>query len=80
MEEPDEEWVADYLRLEFGEDPADPLSVKASDIVHLGEFLIEGVVTDYFMFPHDGEPLWVTIETIDGRDCAGTTTRPPPEC
>ncbi|NIB41475.1 hypothetical protein HBA55_17870 [Pseudomaricurvus alkylphenolicus] len=79
MEETDEEWVADYLRLEYGEDIQDPDSVKASDIKHIGEFVINGVVTDYFSYPHSGEPSWAIIETIDDKDCVSITSNPPPE-
>jgi hypothetical protein len=79
MSESDEEWIADYLRLEFGEDVSDPKSVKASDIKHIGNFIINGIVTEYFSYPHSGDPSWVMIETIDERDCVATTNRPPPE-
>lgn len=79
MEETDEEWIADYLRLEYGEDESDPDALKAKDIQHLGNFIINGVPTDYFAFPQSEEPyMWAIIERIDGRDCAGMTSAPPP--
>ena len=79
MDETDEEWIADYLRLEYGEEESDPESVKAKDIKHIGHFIVNGIPTDYFTFPQSGEPyMWATIETIDSRDCAGMTSTPPP--
>lgn len=80
MDETDEEWVADYLRLEYGEDEHDPDAVKAEDIKHIGHFIINGVSTDYFTYPQSGDPyMWVIIETIDERDCVSMTSNPPPE-
>lgn len=79
MDETDEEWVADYLRLEYGEDINEPYSIKASDITHIGEFVIDGVVTDYFSYPQSGAPImWAIIQIIDDRDCVGMTSNPPP--
>ena len=79
MEETSQEWIADYLRLEFGEDKSNSESVKAEDIKHLGNFIINGISTDYFTYPQSGEAyMWATIETLDGRDCAGMTSAPPP--
>ncbi|MBW0145870.1 hypothetical protein [Marinobacter arenosus] len=79
MDETNEEWIADYLRLEYGEDTDDPDSVKAEDIKHIGHFIIDGVPTDYFTYPQSGTPyMWAIIETIDGRDCVSMTSVPPP--
>ncbi len=78
MKETDEEWLADYLRLEYGEDVNDPDSVKASDLKYIGEFVIDGIVTEYWSYPTSGEPMWAIIQIIDDRDCASMTNIPPP--
>lgn len=78
MKESDEEWLADYLRLEYGEDINDAESIKASDLIYVGHFVIDGVATDYWSYPTSGEPSWAIIEKIDDRDCASMTSNPPP--
>ena len=79
MNETDEEWIADYLRLEYGESIDDIDSIKAHDIKHIGHFIVNGIPTDYFTYPQSGSSyMWATIETIEERDCAGITSTPPP--
>ena len=78
MEESEEEWLADYLRLEYGEDKNDPKSIKSSDLKYIGEFIINGVITEYWSYPTSGEPMWATIEIIDDKDYASMTSVPPP--
>ncbi|WP_415894379.1 hypothetical protein ACMXYN_08440 [Neptuniibacter sp. PT8_73] len=80
MEETDKQWIADYLRLEFGEDESDPDSVKAEEIKHIGHFIINGTPTDYFTFPQSGDSyMWAIIEKTEVGNCAGMTSTPPPE-
>jgi len=79
MYETDEEWIANFIRVEYGQDIKTATSVKASDIKLLGEFIINDVVTDYFSYPHTGEPSWIIIEVIDDKeDCISITNTPPP--
>ena len=79
MEESDEERLADYLRLEYGEDKNDPKSIKASDLKYIGKFVIDGTITEYWSYPTSCAPMWATIEIIDDKDCASTTSVPPPK-
>ena len=53
--------IAVYLRLEFGESARDKASVKAKDLVFEGEFLIDGVPTQFWRYP-SSTPSWATVE------------------
>jgi len=79
MEETDEEWLADYLRLEYGEDESDPDSIKASDLTYVGEFVVDGVPTKYWSYPTSKEPGWVTIEEHGEQRSANMTSTAPPK-
>jgi len=73
-----EEWVAHYLRLEYGEDVSDPDSLKASDLTYLGRFNVNGQPTDYWQYPtSDNTPAYATM-THDERGTALSMTDEPP--
>ena len=78
MEKTEEEWLADYLRLEYREHNHNPKSIKASDLKYIGKFVINGITTKYWSYPCSGEPMYATVEVIDDKDCAGMTSMPPP--
>ena len=80
MSNTDEEWLADYLRLEYGEKETDPDSLKSSDLTFVGEFVVNGVTTRYWSYPTCGDPMWAIIEEYEEGRCAGITDKAPPEC
>lgn len=79
MKEIDEEWLADYLRLEYGEDENDPDSVKAEHLVYEGQYLIKGIKTKYWKYPTSDGFSWVVIEEYENSRCANFSETPPPE-
>jgi len=75
-----QEWLAEYLRLEYGENKDDPDSIKSTDLKYIGEFVVNDVVTKYWSYPtSSGQPMWVTIEMLENGECAGMTDEAPPE-
>jgi hypothetical protein len=73
-----EEWVAEYLRLEYGEDATDPASLKASDLTYLGRFEVKGYVTDYWQYPtSDNIPAYATMTLHNGTTALSMTDEPP---
>lgn len=76
--ETDEQWLAEYLRLEYGESRFSPFSIKARHLEFLGEFIIDDVKTKYCSYPHTGEPSWVTIQELGAQRAADITDVPPP--
>jgi hypothetical protein len=72
-----EEWVADYLRLEYGEDADDPSSLKASDLKYLGRFDVNGSPTDYWEYPTSGKPAYATITMRADGEALSMTDDPP---
>jgi hypothetical protein len=69
--------LAAYLRLEFGESWY-PRSVKAYHLKFVGEYMIDGVTTQYWSFPTSAEPMWATVERFDNSYSLGMTSDPPP--
>lgn len=78
MEDTYEEWLARYLRLEYGEDENDPQSLKASDLSYVGEFVIDGVPTKFWSYPTSGGPMWGIIEEHGEQKLACLTSTGPP--
>lgn len=73
-----EERVAHYLRLEYGEDAADPDSLQASDLTYLGQFEVNGYPTDYWRYPtSDNSPAYATMTLRDGTTELSMTDDPP---
>lgn len=72
-----EEWVAEYLRLEYGEDADDPDSLQASDLNYLGRFHVDGHPTDYWQYPTSDEPAYATMTMHDGSMALSMTDEPP---
>jgi hypothetical protein len=73
-----EEWVANYLRLEYGEDATDPDSLQASDLSYLGRFEVNGCPTDYWQYPtSDKTPAYATMTMRDGTTELSMTDEPP---
>lgn len=71
--------LARYLRLEFGESPRSTKSVKASNLEFVGEFVVDGVPTQYWSFPNSAPPrVWAIVERFDDHIGLATTTRRPP--
>ncbi len=70
--------IAEYLRLEFGESAR--TGVKAGQLKFEGEYLIDGVPTQYWRYPTSNptKPGWATVERFDGTYSLGMTTIPPP--
>lgn len=74
--------IARYLRLEYGESARDKGSVKARDLAFEGEFVIDGVPTQFWRYPTSNpkKPSWATVERFDDSYCLGMTgDRPPKE-
>ena len=61
-QEGDIEWVLEYLHLEYGEKAGDENALKASDLVYVGEYVIDGIPCQYWSYPTSDEPMWVIIE------------------
>lgn len=72
------DWLADYLRLEYGENENDPDAIKASDLKYIGEYIVNGVLTKYWSYPTSVGSMWVTVECLENGECAGMTDEPPP--
>jgi hypothetical protein len=77
--ETDEEWLAEYLRLEYGESWFSFSSLKARHLKYLGEHTMDGIPTKYWSYPTSDGHSWVTIQEFGGENrCASTTEVPPP--
>ena len=72
-----EEWVAEYLRLEYGEDAEDPDSLQASDLTYLGRFNVDGYPTDYWQYQTSDQPAYATMTMRDGTATLSMTDDPP---
>lgn len=73
-----EERVAEYLRLEYGEDAEDPDSLQTSDLTYLGRFNVDGNLTDYWQYPTSGKPTYATLTMQeDGATSLSMTDEPP---
>jgi glucan phosphoethanolaminetransferase (alkaline phosphatase superfamily) len=72
-----EEWLAAYLRLEYGEDTADSASIKASDLTYLGCFGQDGRSVHYWQYPTSGKPAYVTVIMGESGDEASMTDELP---
>ncbi|SMC29926.1 hypothetical protein SAMN02745857_04269 [Andreprevotia lacus DSM 23236] len=57
--------IVDYVRQEFGEDPADPASLQPEQVAYRGEFDLDGVPTHYWQV---GRNVWATVAPY-GDDC-----------
>ena len=68
-----------YLHLEYGEEAGEEDALKASDLVYVGEYVIDGIPCKYWSYPTTGEPMWATIEDYSGLRCIGMTATPPPQ-
>jgi hypothetical protein len=62
--------IAAYLRLEYGESARDKASIKARDLVLEGEFVIDGVPTQFWRYPSKS-PSWATVERFADHYCLG---------
>lgn len=73
--------IARYLRLEYGESARDKDSVKARDLKFDGEFVIDGVPTQFWRYPSSNpkKPQWATVERLEQMYCLGMTGDPPPK-
>lgn len=72
-----EEWVVEYLRLEYGEDAEDPDSLQASDLTYLGRFNVDGYPTEYWQYPTSDLPAYATMTMRDGTTALSITDEPP---
>jgi hypothetical protein len=72
-----EEWLAAYLRLEYGEDEADPASIKASDLIYIGCFNVNGNLVHYWQYPTSDKPAYATITVSESGEAASMTDEPP---
>lgn len=72
-----EEWVIEYLRLEYGEDAEEPDSLQISDLSYLGRFDVEGYPTDYWQYPTSDQPAYATMTMRDGTTELSMTDEPP---
>ena len=79
MSETDEEWLADYLRLEYGEDKSDPSSIKAKDLEYDGEYVIDSTPTKFWKYPTSKGHEWVVIQEYPEGRCADFVNSPPPK-
>ena len=68
-----------YLHLEYGEEAGEEDALKASDLVYVGEYVIDGILCKYWSYPTTGEPMWATIEDYSGLRWIGMTATPPPQ-
>lgn len=71
--------IARYLRLEYGESAHDKNSVKARDLKFVGEFIIDGVPTQFWEYPTSNpkKPNFATVERFDGSYCLGMSCNLP---
>ena len=72
--------IARYLRLEYGESARAKDSLKARNLEFAGEFVIDGVPTQFWSYPSSNpkKPMWATVERLDGSYCLGMTDKRPP--
>lgn len=73
--------LAHYLRLEYGEDHKDKSSIKAKDLSFDGEFVIDGVPTQFWRYP-SSDPQgynWATVERFEDNCVLGFADEPPPK-
>ena len=54
--------LLEYLHLETGEEAGEEDTLKANDLVYVGEYVIDGILCKYWSYPTTGEPMWATIE------------------
>ena len=71
--------LLEYLHLQYGEEAGEEDVLKASDLVYVGEYVIDGIPCQYWPYPTTGEPMWATIEDYSGLRCIGMTATPPPQ-
>lgn len=71
--------LLEYLHLEYGEEAGEEDALKTSDLVYVGEYVIDGILCQYWSYPTTGEPMWATIEGYSGLRCIGMTATPPPQ-
>ena len=77
--------LLEYLHLETGEEAGEEDTLKANDLVYVGEYVIDGILCKYWSYPTTGEPMWATIEDYSGLEsysglqCIGMTATPPPQ-
>ena len=71
--------IARYLRLEYGESARDKSSLKARDLTFEGEFVIDGVPTQFWHYPSSNpkKTNWATVERFDDSYCLGMTDKLP---
>lgn len=72
-----EQWVIEYLRLEYGEDASDPDSLQVSDLIYLGRFNVDGSPTDYWQYPTSDKPAYATMTISEGSTALSMTDAPP---
>jgi hypothetical protein len=70
--------VARYLRLEYGERWWQPGSLRARDLVFAGEFVIDGVSTQFWRYPGSDGPRWATVERFEHHYAIGMRDEGPP--
>lgn len=71
--------IAEYLRLEYGESWWQKGALRASNLKFVGEYIIDGVATQYWSYPTSTGVEWATVERFDDGYCLGMTSAPPPE-
>jgi len=71
--------IANYLRLEYGESRWSRSSLKTADLAFEGEFVIDGVPTQYWSYPTSKGKAWATVERFDDNYCLGMTDKGPPK-
>ncbi len=71
--------IAEYLRLEYGERWWQKGAIRASNLKFVGEYVIDGVTTQYWSYPTSTGVEWATVERFDDGYCLGMTSDPPPE-
>lgn len=71
--------IARYLRLEYGESARDKDSLKARDLKFVGEFVIDGVPTQFWQYPTSNpkKPNWATVERFEDTYCLGMSCNLP---
>jgi hypothetical protein len=72
-----EERLVAYLRLEYGEDEADPASIKVSDLTYIGCFNVNGSSVYYWQYPTSDKPAYATITISEAGEAASMTDEPP---
>ena len=68
-------WLLEYLQLKLGE-PAQAFTAK--DLAYVREYVLGGVPHQYWSYPNQGAPCWVTIKTHAGMQSIGLTDLAPP--